>query len=145
MTQPEQSALRNSQYGGVVNILLTVVVIALVIMAASAWLRSGFSNGADVATPVSLQEQIAAQGPTLLVFGATWCGPCQSYKKELASFAQAHPDVPIIEIDVDDHPQLAQTYGVRGIPATVIYRDGEQTDRHTGVLRASRLPGLIGR
>ncbi|TVR12572.1 MAG: thioredoxin [Planctomycetota bacterium] len=136
---------RPHQHGGIVNILLTVVIVALLIMAASAYLRSGFSNGADAPTPPTLQEQIASQGPTLLVFGATWCGPCQSYKKELASFIQAHPDVPVIEIDVDDHPELAQNYGVRGIPATVVYQDGAQVDRHAGVIRASALPGIIGR
>jgi thiol:disulfide interchange protein len=52
-------------------------------------------------------------------FNATWCGPCQEYKKEVfptAEFAAAAKDFVLVEIDIDEQPKLAQQYNIEGIP-----------------------------
>src|SRR5690348_11680376 len=55
----------------------------------------------------------------LVDFNATWCGPCQLYKKDVfptSEFKAATKDVILVEIDVDQQGSLATKYGVSGIP-----------------------------
>jgi len=51
----------------------------------------------------------------LLYFTASWCGPCQQLKPILESLARDEL-VTVVEIDVDDHGDLAEEHKVEGIP-----------------------------
>lgn len=71
--------------------------------------------------------------PLVIAFGAAWCGPCRRLKQETL----AHEDVlaaargvRVIEIDVDQHPELARAYGVTSIPDVVFVNSyGTVVDR----------------
>lgn len=60
-------------------------------------------------------ESKTRSGNVLLYFTASWCGPCQQLKPILKSMAQEGL-VNVVEIDVDDHGDLADTHEVQGIP-----------------------------
>jgi thioredoxin-like negative regulator of GroEL len=67
-------------------------------------------------------SNIVIAQPTVLYFGASWCGPCQEFKKTLHS-----PDVAKLlvqynnfYVDIDEHPDLRTEYGVKKIPTVVI-------------------------
>ncbi len=68
----------------------------------------------------------------LLVFGATWCGPCQQYKPVVAKLRERYPDLTIRQIDVDEEPSLATKYDVASIPYSVLLRNGEIIDSKLG-------------
>lgn len=81
--------------------------------------------------------------------GDTWCPPCQRYKRgalsdgRIAQWIAANA-VPVY-IDVDPqtgHPD-ASRLGVRGVPTTVVLRDGEVVARDTGALSAEDLLQLL--
>lgn len=80
----------------------------------------------------------------LLDFYADWCGPCQMLKPVLENFEKAHPEVKIRKINIDDEEELAEKYGVSGIPCLVLIKDGKELKREVGVLSPKKLEKMIG-
>lgn len=69
------------------------------------------------------------------VFG-TWCGPCRAYKPtfEKVSKLDEFSDIEFEEMDVDENEELAEKYGVRGVPCTLFLNSkGELLDRLAGL------------
>lgn len=72
------------------------------------------------------QSAVVSQSePVLVKFGADWCGPCRMMEPVLDQFA-AHIDgrVGVVRVDVDQHSNLAQHYGVSAIPHLFLFRHG---------------------
>ena len=87
-----------------------------------------------------LDEALASENTVLLYFTATWCGPCKMLGPVMVSFADKHGEkVDVLKVDVDESPDLAEKYGVRGVPTLVAIVDGEVKHQITG---AKPLPGL---
>ena len=55
-------------------------------------------------------------------FFATWCGPCKMLSPILEKFANEHPEVKVIKVDVDDFTSIAREYGVTSIPTLVLVK-----------------------
>ena len=71
-------------------------------------------------------EVLMLDGPVLVDFWAPWCGPCRAVAPELEKLAaQRAGSLTIGKVNVDEHPEIAAKYGVRGIPALMLFRDGE--------------------
>jgi thioredoxin 1 len=72
-------------------------------------------------------ELIQEERPVLVDFFATWCGPCQRMHPILESLkAQLGEQVRIVKVDIDQHPEIADRYGVQSIPTLMIFQQGEQ-------------------
>ena len=89
-----------------------------------------------------LDDVIAEHDVVLVDFFAEWCGPCKMLEPVLDDLAGT-TDATIAKVDVDQHPQLAGAFGVRGVPTLILFADGEQVEQHTGALPADRLQTLI--
>jgi len=65
-------------------------------------------------------------GLAVVYFSASWCQPCKDMKPVFLQLAEAHPgdEVSFGTVDVAESPTLAQTYGVRAVPAIVVFRQG---------------------
>lgn len=73
--------------------------------------------------------------PVLIDFYADWCGPCQVMSPVLKDVKSELGDkVAIIKINVDKNQALAQKMQVRGVPTFIIYRNGQQIWRQSGVI-----------
>lgn len=70
-----------------------------------------------------LKEKIS-KGINVVKFGAEWCGPCKAIQPILESFENDERIENVIYIDADDNEELLMQYRVRGIPTTIIFKDG---------------------
>lgn len=78
---------------------------------------------------------IESKKPVLVDFFATWCGPCQMLGPILKQVKDSLGDrISIIKIDVDKNQQIASQYQVRGVPTMILFQNGKQLWRQSGVL-----------
>ncbi len=92
----------------------------------------------------SFNDIINSDKPVLVDFFATWCGPCQSLAPILKEVKESLGDkVSIIKIDVDKNQPLAQQYQVRGVPTMMLFVNGKQVWRQSGVLPKDELIRVI--
>lgn len=82
--------------------------------------------------------------PVLIDFFATWCGPCQAMSPILHNVKEYYGDqVSILKIDVDKNQELASKYQVRGVPTFVLFKNGKQLWRQSGMVQKEDLIELI--
>ena len=76
---------------------------------------------------------IQGERVTLADFWAPWCGPCRMVAPHVEAVAQKMDgEADFIKINIDDHPFLAQKYGVMSIPTLILFKNGEETARMVG-------------
>jgi thioredoxin 1 len=86
-----------------------------------------------------------AAEPVLVDFSATWCGPCKVLEPILEKLAaSAGGRFRVAKVDIDDAPETARKYNVRGAPTLVVLVNGKETARHLGVTSEARIRELVG-
>jgi len=92
----------------------------------------------------TFSELINSETPLLVDFSAEWCGPCKMMAPILKQVAGALGDkVKIIKVDVDKNPQAAAAYSIQGVPTLILFQNGKQLWRQSGVLQAGELSKII--
>ena len=87
---------------------------------------------------------IESDKPVLVDFFATWCGPCQVLSPILKQVKdQLGDQIKIVKIDVDKNQALATQWQVRGVPTMVLYQNGKQLWRQSGVLSKEQILNVI--
>ena len=82
--------------------------------------------------------------PVLVDFYADWCGPCKMLAPILKDAkASLGDDVKIVKIDVDKNQELAGKYQVRGVPTMILFKNGKQLWRQSGVLQKDEIVNII--
>ncbi len=82
--------------------------------------------------------------PILFDFFATWCGPCRMQTPIIEELAKTMGDaVEIRTIDVDQHMDLAEKYGIRVVPTLIIEKDGKVLHSLEGVTDATTLEKML--
>ena len=85
-----------------------------------------------------------SQGLVLIDFYADWCGPCKMLAPILKDVKQELNDsIKIIKIDVDKNQPLSAKYQVRGVPTMMLFKNGKQLWRQSGVLQKNDIISII--
>jgi thioredoxin 1 len=89
-------------------------------------------------------ELINQDTPVLVDFYAEWCGPCKMMTPILKEVKETLKErVSIIKIDVDKNQAIAAKYQVRGVPTMLLFIDGKQVWRQSGILQKHELINVI--
>ncbi len=92
----------------------------------------------------NFSEIIKGETITLVDFYADWCGPCKVLAPILKDTKEALGEkIKIVKIDVDKNQPLASQYQVRGVPTLILFKDGKQVWRQSGVLQKEELVKII--
>jgi thioredoxin 1 len=93
---------------------------------------------------MTFNEIIQSDKLALVDFSAEWCGPCKMMAPILKDVKKEMGDgITIIKVDVDQSPQAAQQYQVQGVPTLILFKNGKQLWRQSGVVNKSGLVGII--
>ena len=98
----------------------------------------GMSRGTTEAEFVS--KVLESEGPVLVRFEAEWSASCRELFPIMGQLASefAHR-LRVVTVDVDEQPEIAEAYGIPGIPALVLFRNGQRVAEKHGPLPKERL------
>mmetsp|Transcript_1555 Transcript_1555/g.3932 ORF Transcript_1555/g.3932 Transcript_1555/m.3932 type:complete len:213 (+) Transcript_1555:173-811(+) len=125
----------------------------------ASWLRNPFGSSDDADAAVSedsqevetltaemLPEFLARGGPNLAMvdFYTKWCGPCKVVEKEMARMALKYERVLFGKYDCEDagNEELASELGIQELPTVILYRNGSELRRFSGVGQLGEVMGM---
>ncbi len=93
-------------------------------------------------------DVLRSEKPVLVDFWAAWCGPCGKLAPVLDELDQEIGDrVTIAKVDIEGNPQTPTKFGVRGIPALILFKGGQPIGMRAGAMPkkdlAAWLEGLL--
>ncbi len=82
--------------------------------------------------------------PVLVDFWAEWCAPCRILAPTLDTVAELYREsTSVVKLNVDQNPSTTEAYGIKGIPALVLFIDGKEVERVVGATSKESISRII--
>ena len=89
-------------------------------------------------------DVLKAEGLTLVDFWAEWCGPCKMIAPILDEVAEEYDGkLTIAKLNIDENPETAPKYGIRGITTLLLLKNGEVAATKVGALSKGQLKEFL--
>ena len=102
--------------------------------------------------PIHLDDETFARTiaetevPVLVDFYADWCGPCKMMAPFVDELAREKQGVALVaKLDTDRAQRTAGGFNIRGIPTSIVFKDGKEVARQTGAVPKKGLEALLAR
>ena len=84
------------------------------------------------------------EGPVLIDFGATWCGPCRKIAPLIEQLAEEYEGrAKVVKLDIDQNKITPKKFSIRSIPAVLVFKGGELVESIVGVVPYEKLKSAI--
>ncbi|AKC32273.1 thioredoxin TrxA [Candidatus Pantoea carbekii] len=89
-------------------------------------------------------DVLKAENFILVDFWAEWCGPCKMIAPILNEIAEEYNDkLTVAKLNIDDNPDTASKYGIRGIPTLLLFKNAEVVATKVGALSKTQLQEFL--
>jgi thioredoxin 1 len=90
------------------------------------------------------EQVLKSDVPVLVDFWATWCGPCLQIAPHVEAIAdEMSGQAKVFKVDVDSNRDISSQYGIMSIPALLVFKDGQEVDRHVGSTSKEHLTSFL--
>jgi thioredoxin 1 len=106
--------------------------------------RKGMAGNILELSSANFKTTVDSGTPVLVDFWAPWCGPCRVIAPILEEVAKEFEGkARVAKVNVDDSPDIASQFGVRGIPTLILFKEGQIKGQMVGVNPKSNIVSLL--
>ena len=99
----------------------------------------------EVSTSTFESLILKAEQTVLVYYTGTWCPPCRVLKPTIEKVAgEVKSKCGVFSLDIDDSPEIAKKYGIKSIPAFILFENGEEKERMIGSHSYEEIMAFIG-
>jgi thioredoxin 1 len=79
----------------------------------------------------------------VVMFSASWCNPCKQAKPIFQQLKESHSDVQFEIVDIDENRDMANDFGITGVPTFMLIENNEEVSRLVGAQNVVRVKELL--